>query len=166
MARNENFKDIDVIVISGEDKAYQTAEHLIQHLQSQGRKIEVIRESKINELGRDRGGFLDKEKYEEVAKRSLSNPEESINGWEPAARARERFTNGVEEIDQRFEGKKIAFVGHGYTMNMYFAQKMGELERVYERLHTNDFCDWGVVRDGKVVKDLGPDLGRVGERLV
>ena len=166
VARTKELQNVDIIVISGEEKAFQTAQPLIERLKATGKEVWIIRASEISELNRDKGGFMDIHTYEEAVKMALSNPEISVHDWEPTGHALERFSKKVEHINGEFKEKKILFVGHAYTMNMYFAKLLGELDKVYERLEKNDFCDWGVVKEGKVIKDLGPDLGRVGERMV
>jgi hypothetical protein len=37
---------------------------------------------------------------------------------------------------------------------MYFAQLFGVLDQVYNRLNTNTFSNWGVVKNKKVIKDI------------
>ncbi len=161
VAENEEFKNVDIIITSAEEKAFRTGKPLADFLNKK-----ILQFEELSEMNRDEGGFMDADKYEETAQEALSNLDVSVSKWEAAGKALERFSKKIEEIDRQYEGKKILIIGHGYTINMYFAKLLGESKRVYERLGTNDFCDWGIAKDGKVLKDLGPDLGRVSEKLV
>lgn len=161
IAQNDYFQDVDVVIVSGEGKAFETAKPLAEKLGKQ-----IMQMPELSELDRDKGGFMDSETYEKTVQKCLSNPDISVSNWETASHALERFSKKIEDINRRFEDKKILIVGHGYTINMYFAKLLGEMDKVYERLAQNDFCDWGVIRDDKVIKDLGQDIGRVDERLV
>ena len=148
LADEDTFKDIDIIISSTETKAFQTAKPTADKLGK-----EILRIEELSELDRDKGQFMDPEKYEEAVKECLSNPDQSVNNWESASHALERFTKKVEEIDSQYEDKKILIVGHGFTINAYFAKLLG-IPDVYGRLSTNDFADWGVVENGKVTKDI------------
>lgn len=60
----------------------------------------------------------------------------------------------IEEIDKHYENKKILIVSHGFTINLYFAKLLGILDKVYERFLTNNYADWGIVKNKKVIKDI------------
>jgi len=161
------FQDVDVFIISTEKKAQQTILPLLDRLRKAGKKFEVVYSDEIAELDRNKGDFMDHATYEATAQEALSNPELQANEgkWESAAHARERFTTKVGMVDMENQGKKIMFVGHGYTMNMYFGDLRREKD-VYGRLKKNNFGDWGVVRNGKVISDLGEPKEKFGERMV
>lgn len=144
-----SFDEVDIIISSAEEKAYQTAKPTAEKL-----KKAITRLLELNELDRDKGNFMAPEDYEETIKRCLENPDESFNNWETANHALERFSEKIVEIDKEYESKKILIVGHGFTINMYFARLLGALDKVYNRLGTNSFADWGVVKNQKVVKDI------------
>ncbi len=148
-AQEGTFDEIDVIFSSTEEKAYQTAKPIADKLQK-----EIIQLEEISELNRNRGGFMEAEEYEKAVEYCLLNPEKSVNSWETAESALRRFSQKIEELDSMYENKKILVVGHGYTINMYFAKLLGKLGTVYERLNTNGFADWGVVKAGTVVRDI------------
>ncbi len=143
------FSDVDVCICSGEVKAFQTIKPIADFL-----GLEVTRYDELSELNRDASGFMDPVPYEEAVAACLQDRDVSVIGWEKANDALARFTKKVAEIDQVYEGKSILIAGHAYTINMYFASLLGQMHRVFERLHTNDFCSWGVVKNGKVVKDI------------
>ncbi|HWO07677.1 MAG TPA: histidine phosphatase family protein [Candidatus Paceibacterota bacterium] len=167
IAQNTFFHDVDIFIISTEKKAQQTIAPLLDTLREANRKFEVMYSSEIAEMDRDKGDFMDHDTYEATAKEALTHPEVKANDgkWESAASARERFTTKVGIVDAENHNRKILFVGHGYTMNMYIAELQGEQD-VYSRLKRNNFGDWSVVRNGKVIKDFHEPLDRLGERLV
>jgi broad specificity phosphatase PhoE len=168
-AENPELQDVDLIVISTEEKAWETAQPLIERLRKEGRKFEIVRSERIAELNRDEGGYMDKQTYEKAAKEMLMNRDVSVSNWETANHALERFTTGVGIVDAEYSNRKILFIGHGYTFGMYFAQQKGELDKnLYEWVHSRGFCDWGIVKDGKVIRDLGPnqEWERPGEKMV
>lgn len=168
-AENPAFQDVNVIVISTEEKAYQTALPLIERLQKAGKKFELIRSHEIRELNRDEGGYLDKKEYDEAAEQAITNRDISVNNWETASHALERFTSEIGRVDIENDNKKIMFIGHGYTFGMYFAQQQNKLDdkRLYERIHKVPFCEWGMMKDGKILRSLLPEMEeRPGERMV
>lgn len=144
-----SFDDIDIIFSSAEEKAYQTAKPVAEKL-----KKTITRLPEINELDRDKGKFMEPEEYEKTIKQCLENPEESFNNWETANHALERFSRKISDLDKEYENKKILVVGHGFTINMYFSKLLGVLDKVYDRLSSNNFADWGVIKNQKVVKDI------------
>lgn len=160
----EEFKDVDVIIASIEDKAFKTVKHLADKLGK-----EIIREPEIREL--ERPGFMEKPDYERAAEAALRRPDiAAADGkWETALHALDRFEKAIERIKAKpeYADKKILIVGHAYTMNLYFAKLRGELDKVYERYHSNNFGDWGKIVDGQIVKDLAKNWKeRPGEPMV
>lgn len=143
------FKDADLIFSSTENKAYKTALPTAKKL---GKKIIMLEE--ICELDRDNGNFMEMKKYDETIEECLNNPNKSFNNWETANHALERFSRKIEELDKNYINKKILVVGHGFTINMYFAKLLGVIDRAYERLGMNDFADWGIIKNQKVIKDI------------
>ncbi len=149
LAEEGVFSDVDIIFSSTEDKAFQTAKPIADSLGK-----EIIQLEEISELNRDKGGFMEAEEYEEAVKHSLEYVNESIHNWETAAHALDRFSLKMEGFDREYKDKKILIVGHGFTINLYFAKLLGLLTNVYKRFNSNYYADWGIVRNWKVVKDI------------
>ncbi len=149
LAQGDIFDDVDLIFSSTEEKAYQTAQPIAEKL---GKKIIQLKE--ITELNRDKAGFMDPDEYEESVKYCLEHLDKSVHNWETANAALDRFSNKIEEIDKAYENQKILIVGHGFTINLYFAKLLNLLKDVYERYNTNNYADWGIVKNGEVVKDI------------
>lgn len=142
------FSEIDVVISSTETKAYQTAKPIADRV---GKEIIQIKE--LSELDRDTGKFMQAEEYEKAVKNCLEHPDQSVNNWETVSHALQRFSKKIDELDKEYENKKILVVGHGFTINAYFAKLLGT-SNVYERLSTNNFADWGVIKNHKVIKDI------------
>lgn len=149
LAQESVFKDVDLIFSSTEDKAYKTA---LPTAESLGKEVTKLEE--IAELSRDNGEFLLEDEYEKTVKQCLENPNESFNNWETATHALARFEKKIDELEKQYGYKQILVVGHGFTINLYFAKLLGALDMAYERLNTNDFADWGIVKNQAVVKDI------------
>ncbi len=143
------FKDIDIIISSNEEKAYQTANLLFEKLTK-----EIIRDKNLNEIMRDQGKFLKKDEYIKIMKLCMKNRNQSYNKWETANHALERFSKRIQEIDLKYSNKKILIVTHGGVINLYFAKILEQLDKVFERLSTNKFCDYGIIQNSKVIKDI------------
>lgn len=149
LTQGDIFKDVDLIFSSTEEKAYQTAKPIADKLGK-----EIIQIEEISELNRDQGGFMKPNEYEEAIKYCLQHLGESKHNWETSAHALGRFSKKIEELDKEYEGKKILIVGHGFTINLYFAKLLGTLDTVYERFRANDYADWGIIRNKKVIRDI------------
>ena len=85
------FNDIDVIISSNEEKAYQTAFPLSISLHK-----EIIRDENLNEIMRDHGRFIEnKEDYLKNMKLCVENRNQSSNNWETGNQALERFSKRI-----------------------------------------------------------------------
>ena len=149
LADENTFSEVDIVIASTEEKAYQTAKPIADKL-----KREIIRIEEISELNRDKGGFMGAENYEKTLKYCLENLDKSLHNWETAEHALERFSKKIEQIDKEYENKKILVVGHGFIINLYFAKLLNALSIVHERFNTNEYADWGVIKNGQVIKDI------------
>lgn len=143
------FTDLDLLFSSTEKKAYTTILPLSKKLDKK-----IIKLKDLCELDRDKGSFMESTKYEETIKLCLEKPNNSFNNWETANHALERFSKQIDKLDREHIDRKILIAGHGFTINMYFAKLLKELDKVYERMSRNDFADWGIVKDQKVIQDI------------
>ena len=141
--------NVDIIITSDEDKAYYASLPLSEKLQK-----EVIREKDLNEIMRDNGKFLENENYLKTMKLCVENRDQSFNNWETAENALDRFSKKIEELDNKYNKKKILIVAHGVVINLYFAKIIDRLDDVYDRAMSNTFCDFGIIKNGKIIKDI------------
>ncbi|MHA1985708.1 MAG: histidine phosphatase family protein [Promethearchaeota archaeon] len=149
LANSKNFDEVDIIIASAEEKAYKTILPLAEKLNKA-----VLREAELNEIMRDNGRFLETNEYLNTMELCMNNRKKSFNNWETANKALERFSNKIEEIDYENNDKKILIVSHGTVINLYFAKLLGKLENVFNRAQTNTFCDYGIIKNKKVISDI------------
>lgn len=146
----KEFNDIDIIISSYEKKAYQTVKPLALR-----DSLSIIQFYEFNELDRDAGGFIKtQEQYDQIVQRCMQEIDKSINNWENAAHALNRFSRKIDELDKMHESKRILISSHGIVLNLYFAKILNQLDKVYDRWKSTTFCDFGIIRDGFVVKDI------------
>ena len=144
------FDDIDIIYASTEKKAIQTAYYLSKKLEK-----EIIADSRLNELNRGHD-FKDSQKdYEETVSKVFLQMNTRVGRWESANQASIRFQKTIEEINKKYNNKKILVVSHGIVLSLYFA-KLLEIPTsdLFDRWKSLLFCDWGIVKAGKVIKDM------------
>ncbi len=149
LANTDIFADINIVISSDEGKAHQTAKPIAEKLEK-----EIIRIPELNEIDRDKGAFLEKEKFDETIKSCLTNLNKSINNWETASHALERFSRQIEKLDSKHENVKMLIVSHGCVINLYFAKILDKLDEAFERWLRNTLCDWGIIKNSEVIKDI------------
>ncbi|UCE10248.1 MAG: histidine phosphatase family protein [Candidatus Thorarchaeota archaeon] len=143
------FDEVDVLISSEEPKAYQTAGPLAIKC-----KVPIIQDPYFNELNRDHGLMMTTAGYRQAIHRALVNPDHEELGWEKPRAALKRFLAGVANVESRYNSDKILVVSHGVVLTLYFSHLLGIEEHSPERWDNLGFCDWGLVRDGQVERDL------------
>jgi broad specificity phosphatase PhoE len=149
LAESGIFDDVDVIISSGEEKAYLTAKPFADRL---GKKI--VRVPELNELNRDKGEMMSKEEYDQMKVKIFEDLDYTDHGWETARHALNRFKQAVDKIDEQYENKKILIVAHGTVMTLYFAYLQNKLDDIFSRWKGLGFCGWGIVKNKKVLRDI------------
>jgi len=148
LASSGVFDDVDLIVTSAEDKAFETAVPIARRIDA-----EVIRNSSFNELYRGTGPFTSREEYHERVRTAFSIPSSSTGGWETAASALRRFEQGINRVESGTGARSLLLVSHGLVLSLYFARLL-KTEEVYDRWRRLEFCSWGTVRNRTVLKDI------------
>ncbi len=143
------FDDVDIIISSGETKAYQTVEPLAKNL---GKEITKIPE--LNEIGRGEGETMTTEEYRKMKVKIFKDLDFTDHGWETANHALNRFKEAVEKINAQYEDKNIILAAHGTVMTLYFAFIQDKMDKLMERWKGLGFCDYGIVENKKVIKDI------------
>jgi broad specificity phosphatase PhoE len=146
---DEYLLDFDVIITSTEKKAYQTAKPLADKL---GKEIRQIKE--LSELNRDSGELMTKEEYDKMKVKIFEDMNYTDFGWETTQHALDRFKKAVDKVEKEYDGKKILIVAHGTVMTLYFAFLQNKLDSLMERWKGLGFCDYGIVKNNQVVKDI------------
>ncbi|MFH1456148.1 MAG: histidine phosphatase family protein [archaeon] len=141
--------DVDIIITSTEKKAFQTAKHLADKLNK-----EIIQIKDLSELNRDKGEIMTKEEYDQMKVKIFEDLDFTDFGWETCNHALERFRKTVKEIDKKYENKKILIVAHGTVMTLYFSYLQNSLDNIFTRWKSLGFCDYGIVKDDRVIKDI------------
>ncbi|TFG04395.1 histidine phosphatase family protein, partial [Candidatus Thorarchaeota archaeon] len=148
LAETGVFDDIDSIVSSDEKKALQTAEPFCARLE-----LEPIEEQLFRELDRGSVNLPSSEEYSNVVRWALTDLDTKYFDWETARSALNRVQVGVLRIENGFKENTVLVVSHGIVLSLFFANRLGELDKVYERWVELDFLDYGIVMDGLVTRD-------------
>ena len=149
LARAEAFSEIHGIIHSSEGKARQTAE-----IFAEGLDVQMYQLSGLDELSREHEGALTYEEYRDRVRKTVSDLERNVPGWESGASALKRFEDAVRKIDIMFHRKNVLIVSHGIVLTLFFC-KLKKFEAIaYERWSQLKFLSWGLVRDGRVLVDL------------
>jgi broad specificity phosphatase PhoE len=146
---NPDFKNIDIIYASTEKKAIKTAEVF-----SKNHNLDIKTIDDFRELDRDKGEFGTQNSYLDLVSKTVKNRNQSFNNWETAQRALTRFSNGINKINAKYNNKIILIVSHGIILNLYFADLKGKINQTYEFWLTVDFCDYGIIQNEVIIKDI------------
>ncbi len=149
IAESDQYDDVDFLISSQEKKSYLTIDPLAKKL---GKKIIQIQE--LGEIQRPGSEKITKEEYEEMKVKIFKDLDFTMYEWETANHALERFKKAVEKIDQSYEDKTIIICAHGTVMTLYFAYLQNQLDNLLSRWHGLEFGAQGIVKDGKVIKDI------------
>ncbi|MBT7903720.1 histidine phosphatase family protein [Candidatus Woesearchaeota archaeon] len=149
VAETKVFDDVDIIITSTEPKAYETALPVATRL-----KKEIIRIPELSEINRDKGKMMSKDEYDFMKKKIFEDLDYTDHGWETCNSALNRFSTAVKKIDEQYENKRILIVAHGTVMSLFFASLQGKLDNLMSRWKGLGFCDFGIVKDNKVLKDV------------
>ena len=55
---------------------------------------------------------------------------------------------------EEFKDLDILISSHGIVINLHFAKVLNQLDIVYDRWKQTTFCDFGIIKNGLVVKDI------------
>jgi Histidine phosphatase superfamily (branch 1) len=70
-------------------------------------------------------GYLPRQEFEETADAFFAHPQQSVRGWEPAARAQARIVGAVERVASHPPDDDLAIVGHGGTGTLLYCHLAG-----------------------------------------
>jgi broad specificity phosphatase PhoE len=149
LGKSDEFNDVDAFISSQEDKSYLTIKPLADRL-----KKKIIRIENLGEIRRPGSEKITIEEYDEMKVKIFKDLDFTAHGWETANHALKRFRDEVEKIDGMYEHKKILICAHGTVMTLYFAALQNKLDDLFSRWHGLEFGAVGIVRSGKVVKDI------------
>lgn len=143
----------DRVVSSIEPKAVETAEFASDCL-----KIPMETVGGLHEHEREKGGFLEKERFEQSIRRFYEQPDDPVFGEETADSAHGRFSKVVHRITDRYPKENIVIVTHGTVLSL-FVSRNSELEpfALWKKL---GLPSWIVLsRPGFDVVEICPGIG-------
>lgn len=149
LANSGIFYDVEIIISSNENKAYQTAKSIADKLDKK-----IIKMPELNELNRDKGGLFTQDNYNRMMIMIFEDLDFTAHEWETCRHALNRFKRAVTKIDNQYNNKKILIVTHGIVMSLYFADMQNISEDIFVRWKSLPFCVCGIVKNHKVFKDI------------
>jgi len=139
---------VDALYVSEEPKTSATAAPLVNRLHK-----ELTVSGAFNEVRRG-DKFLTKEEFEAEKVKQLSDVSYPAFDGETGMQALERFKDGVAQVVAEHEGETVLIVTHGTILNIYFADLLSAYDKLPARWQKTGFCAYGIVEDGKVVRDI------------
>lgn len=149
IVNSSEFENADILISSEQDKAYLTIKPLADKL---GKTIIKIKE--LGEIKRPDSEKLSSEEYQNIKNKIFGDLDFKYKDWETPNEALSRFKQAIEELDQKYENKKIIIASHGTVMSLYFAYLLGELSNLIERRKSLNFGTIGIIKNNKVVRDI------------
>ena len=149
LVNNNELFSADVFISSDEEKAYLTIKPLADKLGK-----EIIRIAELGEIQRPNSEKLTSREYEEMKTKIFTDLDYTSGDWETANHALTRFGAAVAKIDSQYSEKKIVICAHGTVMTLYFAKLTGKMDQLFDRWGNLEFGKVGIVKNGKVVKDI------------
>ncbi|MBM3232815.1 histidine phosphatase family protein [Candidatus Pacearchaeota archaeon] len=149
LAESSNFDDADILISSEEQKSFLTLVPLSKKL---GKDIIKIKE--LGEIQRPNSEKLTLKEYEDMKTKVFKNLNFTDHGWETANHALSRFKQTINNIDSIYQNKIIIICAHGTVMTLFFADLQNKLDNLFSRWHGLEFGASGIVKDGKVLKDI------------
>ncbi len=144
----EDFQNVSIIYASNEKKTTLTAEPLAHKLNLLIKELPNFSEVKRGDK------YLTKEAFEEEKMRQLLDLEYKAFNGESGNEALIRFEQGVVTVSSMHPNATILITTHGTILNIYFASKLHETDKLPERWKKTKFCAYGIMEDGKIVKDI------------
>lgn len=139
---------VDVIYGSEEPKTSLTVTPIAKML---GKEIHSL--PHFNEVMRG-DKFLTKEEFEAEKALQLTDLSYQAFGGESGLEALRRFKDGISKVTEQNTGKTILIVTHGTVLNIYFSDLLNAGGELLDRWSRTAFCAYGIVEDGKVIKDI------------
>ncbi|MHA2027768.1 MAG: histidine phosphatase family protein [Candidatus Hodarchaeales archaeon] len=146
-----DFQVVQEIFTSNQKKAFTTAQPLAKHLNL------PIRTTKDLEEVRAPTKFLTDEEFFDYKRQLFHQLEYSIENSESCYEALARFEQGIVEITENNPERILLIVSHGTILTLFFAKLQNFLdngEKVYTKWKNLEFCVWGSINQGKVIKNI------------
>lgn len=145
LARQDFWREVELVFSSPEPKARQTAEPAARRWCVPLVTVDCLRELRRPQLLPD---------YQTAVARFFANPESSVAGCEPAAQVAERITRCLKELVAAHPERTLAVVSHGLALTLFLAQlkdrwpTLAEWRAVpFAGLAVVDTITWHLVKD-------------------
>jgi 2,3-bisphosphoglycerate-dependent phosphoglycerate mutase len=113
LARQNFWREVELVLSSPELKAQQTAEPAARRWGISLSTVNCLHELRRPRLVHD---------YEMVIARLFAEPETSVAGLEPAAQAAERINRCLRELVAAYPEQTLAIVSHGLVLTLFLAR--------------------------------------------
>ncbi|XKT75001.1 MAG: histidine phosphatase family protein [Patescibacteria group bacterium UBA2103] len=143
-----SFKIIDGVYSSTELKAKKTARPFVEKYEVPFLEVDALKEVKRGEA------YLTDEEFQKLKREKLEQRDSAKDGGETANSALIRFSKAMQEIDSNHSGETILVVSHGTILALYFSNLKKDFENIYSYWKNMKFCAFGIIKDGKVQKDI------------
>ena len=114
LCNKEEIKNIDVIYTSNCVRTLQTAKYLMYNQNLKANIDERLDERRV--------GVPNSEKYPDWFERQYFDENFKTEGGESQKEVRKRFTEVIDEILDKYDGKRIAVFSHGYAITFYLLE--------------------------------------------
>ena len=158
LCKKEELSNIDVIYTSNCVRTLQTAKYLMYN---QNLKANI--DERLNER---KSGTINSKKYSDCFERQYYDENFKTEGGESQKDVKERFSKVIDEILDKYDGKRIAVFSHGYAITFYLL-KYCKFLGVFDNRLRYEFNGkiafdksinapelFKLTFDGKVLKDL------------
>lgn len=118
LSENKELKGIDVIWSSSYVRAKQTAKYIASSNNLQYNLDKRLCERKLGNI-EDLAKFMSDKKTRDPSREQLAFPEFKTRDGESAKDTNERVNSFINEIIEKYDGKRIAVVSHGGAIKFY-----------------------------------------------
>lgn len=118
LSENNELKDIDMIWCSSYTRAKQAAKYIASKNNLQYNIDKRLCERKLGNI-EDLAKFMNDKSTRDPSREQLAFPEFKTRDGESANDTNNRMNNFINEIIERYEGKRIAIVSHGGAIKFY-----------------------------------------------
>ena len=139
---------IDIFLASTENKALQTLQPITK---------EIKQLKGLCEIDRNNQKSLPEQEFIETKRKTLENWNYTKYNWETSNDALNRYKETIEQINKKYQNKTILICSHATVITIYFAYLLNKQKESFERWKSLGFLDYGIVENGKVVKDIVKD---------
>ncbi len=140
--------EVDKIYSSSEKKAFLTVNPIADALSKEIEQLSFFDEVKREDK------FLSKEEFEKEKLLQLEDIDYHAFDGESGREALLRFKEGVKKAEEENKEGAILIATHGTILNLYFADILNTYDKIFERWEKTGFCSYGVIENGKVIKDI------------